>query len=95
MPTISIKTRAVVDYAAGVLLLASPLALLRCVPFPIHKAIDLRGGGGLAFAPIHFAVHGLPAVLFVVLGLSLIVMAFLTRGRLIPTGQDNPLVPGA
>lgn len=126
MPNISIKTHAVVDYAAGVLLIASPyvipypdnpmkgialvfgaiillyssmtdypLALLRFVPFPIHKAIDLLVGGGLAFAPIHFAVYGVPAVLFVVLGLSLIVMAFLTRGRFSPTGQDNPVVPGA
>lgn len=126
MPSISIKTHAIVDYLTGVLLILSPfvipypdnpmqgiayvlgaiillyssmtdypLALLRFVPFPIHKAIDLLAGGGLAFATIHFAVNGLPAVLFVILGLGLIVMAFLTRGRFSPTGQDNPVVPGA
>lgn len=72
-----------------------PLGLLRFVPFPIHKGVDLFVGGGLAFAPIHFAVHGAPAVLFVVLGAALVLLAFLTRGRFSPTGQDNPIVPGA
>lgn len=72
-----------------------PLALLRFVPFPVHRAIDLLIGGGLAFAPIHFAVYGWPAVLFVALGGLLIVMSFFTRGRFSPTGQDNPIIPGA
>lgn len=66
-----------------------PLGLLRFVPFPIHKTVDLLAGGGLVYAPIHFAVHGLPAALYMVL------MAFLTRGRVSPTGQDNPVVAGA
>jgi hypothetical protein len=72
-----------------------PLGLLRFVPFPIHKGVDLFVGGGLAFAPIHFAAHGAPAVMFVVLGAGLVLMAFLTRGRFSPTGQDNPIAPGA
>ena len=31
----------------------------------------------------------------IILGGALILMAFLTRGRFSPSGQDNPLVPGA
>lgn len=72
-----------------------PLGLLRFVPFPIHRGADLLAGGGLLFAPIHFAVHGIPAVLFVALGAVLVSLAFLTRGQFSPTGQDNPVVPGA
>jgi hypothetical protein len=72
-----------------------PPGLLRFVPFPIHRAADLFAGGGLAFAPIHFAVRGAPAALFVILGGALILMALLTRGRFSATGRDNPIVPGA
>ena len=70
-----------------------PLGVLRFVPFPFHRAADMFAGGGLGFAPIHFAVSGAPAVLFVILGGALVAMAFLTRGQFSPTGQDNPVVP--
>ena len=43
-----------------------PLGLLRFIPFPIHKSVDLLAG---AVAPIHFAAHGLPEVLFIALAL--------------------------
>ncbi len=126
MPNISIRTHAVIDYLAGVMLLASPfvipypdnlmkqiafvfgaiillyssmtdypLGLLRFVPFPIHRGADLLAGGGLAFSPIHFAVHGAPAVLFIVVGACLFMLALLTRGQFSPTGEDYPVVPGA
>ena len=86
--------------AGGVLLAYSimtdyPVALLRFIPFPIHRTFDLLAGGALAFAPIHFAVHGAPAALFIVLGVCLILNAFFTRGRFSKTGQDYPVVPGA
>lgn len=71
-----------------------PLGLLRFIPVPVHRAADLLAGGGLAFSPIHFAVHGLPAVLFVVLGVCLLVVAVLTSGKFSNTGQDNPILPG-
>ena len=38
---------------------------------------------------------GLPAVLFVILGLLLVFMAFMTRGQFSHTGRDQPIVPGA
>jgi hypothetical protein len=72
-----------------------PPGLLRFVPFPVHRTLDFFVGFGLLFSPIHFAVHGAPAVLFVVLGLLLMALAFLTRGRFSHTGQDNPVLPGA
>lgn len=72
-----------------------PVALLRFVPFPIHRSVDFLVGAGLAFAPIHFAVHGAPAAVFIVAGVGLILMAFLTRGAFSPTGQDNAVFPGA
>lgn len=88
-----------VIFGAIILLYSSmtdyPLGLLRFVPFPIHRGVDLLAGGGLVFAPIHFAVYGIPAVLFVAVGVCLVSLAFLTRGQFSPTGQDNPVVPGA
>jgi hypothetical protein len=97
-PDNPMKMMAVV-FGAIILLYSSmtdyPLGLLRFVPFPFHRAADLLIGGSLAFAPIHFAVHGVPAVLFIIVGAALILMAFLTRGRFSPTGQDNAVVPGA
>lgn len=72
-----------------------PLGLLRFVPFPFHRGFDLLAGGGLIFSPIHFAVHGVPAVLFILAGAILILLTFLTRGRFSPTGLDHPIIPGA
>lgn len=72
-----------------------PAALLRFIPFPFHRGADLLLGAGIAFAPIHFAVHGAPAVLFIVAGTCLIFLAFLTRGNFSATGTDQPTVPGA
>lgn len=71
------------------------LGIIRMIPFPIHRGIDLFAGGGLIFAPIHFAVHGAPAVLFVVLGAFLLSMAFLTRSLHSPGGHDHPVIPGS
>jgi hypothetical protein len=72
-----------------------PPALLRFVPFPVHRTLDFFVGFGLCFSPIHFAAYGAPAVLFVILGLLLMVLAFLTRGQFSHSGQDQPVVPGA
>ncbi|MGB8167708.1 MAG: hypothetical protein WCF18_09485 [Chthoniobacteraceae bacterium] len=70
------------------------LALLRVLPFPFHRALDLLWGLGLLFSPIHFAINGGAAVLFVALGLIAVVAAFLTRGRFSPTGSDQSVAPG-
>lgn len=72
-----------------------PPAILRFIPFPVHRAFDLLAGGALAFAPIHFAVHGVPAIVFIVLGVCLLALALFTRGKFSRTGQDNPIFPGA
>jgi hypothetical protein len=70
------------------------IAILRFIPFPIHRALDFFVGVGLLFAPIHFAVTGYPSALFIVLGLLLVVLALRTRGNFSPTGLDKPLFPG-
>jgi hypothetical protein len=90
-----------IAYAAGGAVLAYsimtdyPPALLRFLPFPVHRTFDFFAGFALLFSPIEFTVGGLPAVLFVILGLSLIAMAFMTRGQFSHTGRDQPIVPGA
>jgi hypothetical protein len=71
------------------------IAVLRFIPVPVHRTLDLLLGAALLFAPIHFAVTGYAAAVFVVLGLLLIGLALLTRGTFSHTGQDKPVVPGA
>jgi len=66
-----------------------PLSLLRFIPFPFHRAADLLVGVLLLFAPIHFAVHGAPAVLFVACGLILLSVSFFTRAQERPRVSDN------
>ncbi len=77
---------AATDYGGG---------LLRFVPFPIHRGIDLLVGVALAFSPIPFAAHGIPAAVFVTCGALLILASFFTRSMGSPTGVDNPILPGA
>jgi len=70
------------------------MGLLRFVPFPIHRGADLVLGMALAFSPIHFAVHGIPALLFVAVGAMLIFLGFFTSGEASNTGVDKPILPG-
>ena len=72
-----------------------PLAILRFVPFPVHRTLDFLLGAALLLSPIGFEVNGARAVLFVILGLFLIGLAFKTRGQFSPSGQDQPIVPGS
>jgi len=58
-----------------------PLAILRFVPFPVHRTLDFLLGAALLLSPIGFEVNGARAVLFVILGLFLIGLAFKTRGQ--------------
>ena len=71
------------------------MGLLRFIPFPIHRGADLVLGTALAFSPIHFAVHGLPAILFIAIGAMLIFLGFFTQGEASNTGVDRPILPGA
>lgn len=72
-----------------------PLAILRFVPFPVHRTLDFFLGVALLLSPIEFGVNGPRAVLFVVLGLLLIGLAFMTRGHFSASGDDQPIVPGS
>jgi len=72
-----------------------PPAILRFIPFPVHRTFDFLVGFALLFSPIHFLIHGAPAYLFCATGFILIVIAFLTRGSFSKTGQDQPIFPGA
>ena len=71
------------------------MGLLRFVPFPIHRGADLLLGIMLVFSPIHFAVHGVPAILFILIGAMLLFLGFCTRGDASHTGVDKGLFPGA
>jgi hypothetical protein len=95
------ETTAKMSLAAGAILATYSLmtdyeiAVLRFIPMPVHRTLDLLLGGGLLFSPIHFATTGYAAAVFIVLGLLLLSLAFLTRGSFSHTGQDKPVVPGA
>jgi hypothetical protein len=56
-----------------------PPSLIEILPFSIHRFLDLVVGVALAGAPLHFATHGAPAILFVVCGSVLVIVSFLTR----------------
>jgi hypothetical protein len=45
-----------------------PAAILRFVPFPVHRTFDFLLGAALLLSPIGFEVTGARAVLFVILG---------------------------
>jgi hypothetical protein len=95
------ETTAKISLAAGAVLATYSLmtdydvAVLRFIPMPIHRTLDLLLGAGLLFSPIHFATTGYAAAAFIILGLMMLGLAFLTRGNFSHTGQDKPVVPGA
>jgi hypothetical protein len=95
------ETTAKISLAAGAILATYSLmtdyevAVLRFIPMPVHRALDLLLGGGLLFSPIHFATTGFAAAVFICVGLLMVGLAFLTGGKFSPTGQDKPVVPGA
>ena len=71
------------------------MGFLRFIPFPIHRGADLMMGMLLAFSPIHFATHGLPAILFIVVGVMLLYLGFFSSGEASNTGVDKPIFPGS
>jgi hypothetical protein len=95
------ETTARMSLAAGSILAVYSLmtdydiAVLRFVPMPVHRALDLLLGVLLLFSPIHFATTGYAAAVFITVGLLLLALSFLTRGAFSHTGQDKPVVPGA
>ena len=69
-------------------------ALLRVIPFPIHRTLDFLLGVGLLFSFVQFDLRGRAAVVFAALGLFQIWSALAVHGRFIKSGRDKPLAPG-
>jgi len=53
--------------------------ILRMIPLQVHLFLDLGMAGLLAAAPIHFAIWGLPGLLFMALGITMGVSALFTH----------------
>lgn len=67
------------------------LGLVRFIPLPVHLFLDLCMAVLLGAAPIHFAMGGFPAFVFVVLGVIMAVAAFFTRhADLQPSPHNRP-----
>ena len=69
------------------------MGLLRFLPFNGHRFFDLLLGLGLVGAPIHFAISGIPGVIFVLAGVIALGSTLLTRGGDPTDGRLTPMEP--